>query len=264
MSTAHEGKEHREQVNGRPQGHVSMDLWSKQVRDAVVISNLKKSYGLKPVLRSVQLTLPVGQRLALLGANGAGKTTLLRILAGLAKPDAGTVSVFGLDCKDDAQQIRHLIGLVAHQPYLYEELTPLENLLFFARMYHVAHAQERAHELLRRVGVNKRAHDRVQGLSRGLVQRVAWARALLHSPRLLLLDEPDTGLDQEGTVLIDSLLAEHSQQGGSILFTTHQLERALQLSDGIVVLGHGRVAYQSETKKLDLETLRSVYQEATR
>src|SRR5947207_5685980 len=104
---------------------------------AVVIHDLKKNYGLKPVLRGVQLTLPAGQRLALLGANGAGKTTLLRILAGLAKPDAGAVSIFGLDCKDDAQQIPSLVGLVAHQPYLYEELTALENLLFFARMYNV-------------------------------------------------------------------------------------------------------------------------------
>jgi heme ABC exporter ATP-binding subunit CcmA len=232
------------------------------VEDAVVINNLKKNYGLKPVLRRVQLTLPAGQRMALLGANGAGKTTLLRLLAGLAKPDAGTISIFGLDCQYDTQQIRCLVGLVAHQPYLYEELTPLENLLFFARMYNVAHAQERAHDLLRRVGVDKRAHDRVQTLSRGLVQRVAWARALLHSPRLLLLDEPDTGLDQDGTVLIDSLLAEHSQQGGSILFTTHQLERALQLADSIVVLGHGRLAYQSATAHLDLATLRSAYQEA--
>jgi heme ABC exporter ATP-binding subunit CcmA len=230
--------------------------------NAVLITNLKKNYGLKPVLRHIQLTLPIGQRLALLGANGAGKTTLLRILAGLAKPDAGTVSIFGLDCKNDAQQIRSLIGLVAHQPYLYEELTPLENLLFFAHMYNVRHAEKRARDLLRRVGVDKRINDRVQALSRGLVQRVAWARALLHSPRLLLLDEPDTGLDQEGTALIDSLLVEHSQQGGSILFTTHHLERALQLADSIIVLGHGRVAYQADTTNLSLETLQSAYGEA--
>jgi heme exporter protein A len=232
--------------------------------NAVVITSLKKNYGLKPVLRGIQLTLPAGQRLALLGANGAGKTTLLRILAGLAKPDAGVVSIFGLDSKNDAQQIRSLIGLVAHQPYLYEELTPLENLLFFARMYNVKHAEGRARDLLRRVGVDKRINDRVQALSRGLVQRVAWARALLHSPRLLLLDEPDTGLDQAGTALIDSLFAEHSQQGGSILFTTHQLERALQLADSIVVLGHGRVAYQAATANLDLETLQRTYGEAIR
>jgi heme exporter protein A len=231
--------------------------------NAVAINNLKKSYGLKPVLRRVQLALPAGQRLALLGANGAGKTTLLRILAGLAKPDAGTVSILGLDCKNEAQRIRSLVGLVAHQPYLYEELTPLENLLFFARMYNVADAQQHARDLLRRVGVEKRMHDRVQTLSRGLVQRVAWARALLHAPHLLLLDEPDTGLDQDGTVLIDSLLAEHTQRGGSILFTTHQLERALQLADSVVILGRGRVAYQAETAQLDLETLRYAYQEAT-
>jgi heme exporter protein A len=240
-------------------GHTDVPL-----ENAIVINNLKKSYGFKPVLRSIQLTLPAGQCLALLGANGTGKTTILRILAGLAKPDAGTISIFGLDAKDNAQQIRSLVGLVAHQPYLYEELTPLENLHFFARMYNVANAQERAWNLLHRVGVDKRAHDRVHTLSRGLLQRVAWARALLHAPRLLLLDEPDTGLDQDGTVLMDSLLAEHAQQGGSILFTTHQLERALQLADHIVVLGHGKIAYQVETTKLELETLRTAYQEAVR
>lgn len=229
----------------------------------VVVRDLKKTYGLKPVLRRMQLTLPAGQRLALLGANGAGKTTLLRILAGLTRPDAGIVTIFGLDSQHEAQTIRHLVGLVAHQPYLYEELTPMENLLFFARMYAVTDARARARELLCRVGVEKRANDRVHSLSRGLIQRVAWARALLHSPQLLLLDEPDTGLDQEGTILIDSLLTEHSQRGGSILFTTHQLERAHQLADHVVVLGHGRVAYQAETSQIDLATLRQNYREAT-
>ncbi|HZO72988.1 MAG TPA: heme ABC exporter ATP-binding protein CcmA [Ktedonobacteraceae bacterium] len=230
----------------------------------VEIRNLKKSYGLKPVLRGVDLGLRQGERMALLGANGAGKTTLLRILAGLTKPDAGTVTVVGLDCVRDAQQIRRLVGFVGHQPYLYEELTALENLLFFGRMYTVQHARERALELLQRVGLEKRAQERVSTLSRGQVQRLAWARALLHSPHLLLLDEPDTGLDQDGNELIDALLSEHSAQGGSIVFTTHQLERALQLSDQIVVLGNRRVAYQGETKSLNMAELQQACREAGR
>jgi len=230
----------------------------------IEIRNLKKSYGLKPVLRGIDLELCQGERMALLGANGAGKTTLLRILAGLTKPDAGMVTIAGLDCVSDAQQIRQLVGFVGHQPYLYEELTVLENLLFFGRMYTVKHARERALYLLQRVGLEKRIQERVSTLSRGQVQRLAWARALLHSPHLLLLDEPDTGLDQEGSELIDTLLAEHSTQGGSIVFTTHQLERALQLSERVVVLGNRRVAFQEATQSLDLAELQRVYREVGR
>src|SRR5579883_2315564 len=170
---------------------------------ALEIRGLKKSYGLKPILRRVDLVLPRGQRLALLGANGAGKTTLLRVLAGLSRPNAGTVLLEGLDSVRDGQQVRRLVGFVAHQPYLYEELTALENLVFFGQMYAIPHVQERAHALLQRVGLEKRAHERVSALSRGQVQRLAWARALLHAPHILLLDEPETGLDQTGTTLVD-------------------------------------------------------------
>ena len=169
------------------------------------VKGLKKSYNLKPVLRGVDLDIRRGERLALLGTNGAGKTTLLRILAGLTKPDTGTVCVNGLDIVHDAQQTRRLAGFVAHQPYLYDELTAMENLLFFGRMYAVKQVHERAAELLNRVGLAKRAHERVSTLSRGQVQRLSLARALLHSPQLLLLDEPDTGLDEEGDELLANI-----------------------------------------------------------
>ena len=205
------------------------------------IKQLKKSYGLKPVLRNVNLVVQRGERMALLGANGAGKTTLLRILAGLTKPNSGTVCIDGLDGVQDAQRVRALVGFVAHQPYLYEELTAWENLLFFARMYSVMHAEERARKLLQQVGLARRMHERVVTFSRGQVQRLSWARALLHSPRLLLLDEPETGLDTEGTELIEALWTEHTAQGGTTLFTTHQQERALALSDCAVLLKDGKI-----------------------
>jgi heme exporter protein A len=230
----------------------------------VEVRGLKKSYGLKPTLRGIDLTLRQGERMALLGANGAGKTTLLRLLAGLTQANAGTIHIAGLDMAQDAQAIRRLVGFVAHQPYLYEELTALENLLFFGRMYSVAHAKERACALLQRVGLERRMHERVRTLSRGQLQRLAWARALLHVPPLLLLDEPETGLDQEGCTLIDSLQAEHSAKGGSAIFTTHQLERALAFSDKIVMLRGGRLAYEADTGALTLDELRQVYQEAAR
>jgi heme ABC exporter ATP-binding subunit CcmA len=231
---------------------------------AVEVRGLKKSYGLKPILRGIDFALQQGQRMALLGANGAGKTTILRILAGLSRPSAGTIQVTGIDLLRDAQRVRQRVGLVAHQPYLYEELTVVENLLFFARLYAVEKARERVQELVERLGLEKRGRERVGSLSRGQVQRLAWARALVHDPHLLLLDEPDTGLDQEGQHLINDLLAEHRARGGSVIFTTHQLEQALALSDSIVMLRHGRIAYRQDSAALTLQDLQEAYGEAVR
>jgi heme ABC exporter ATP-binding subunit CcmA len=225
------------------------------------IIGLKKTYGLKPILRGIDLSIQQGKRIAILGSNGTGKTTLLRILAGLTKPSAGTVVIEGFDIVRDAQAVRRCVGFVAHQPYLYEELTALENLLFFGRMYNVEQAQERAVTLLQRVGLEKRMRERISTFSRGQVQRLAWTRALLHSPHLLLLDEPDTGLDQEGQALIDALLQEHTQRNGTTMFTTHQLERALHLGTQVVLLHKGRIVYQHETASLTLEELQRVYQQ---
>ncbi len=228
------------------------------------IKGLKKSFNLKPVLRGIDLFVDQGKCMVLLGANGTGKTTLLRILAGLARPDAGTVCIAGLDIERDPQQVRRMVGFVTHQPYLYDELTAIENLLFFGRMYAVKQARARATELLQRIGLARRAGERVGALSRGQAQRLALARALLHSPRLLLLDEPDTSLDEEGNQLLETLLREHIEGGGTTLFTTHNLERALRLSDRIGILSGGRVAYQQETGGLELGGVRQVYQEVLR
>ena len=210
-------------------------------RSYLEIKGLKKSFGLKPILRGIDLELNQGERKALMGANGAGKTTLLRILAGLTAPSAGAVRIAGLDLTRDAQRVRQLVGFVGHQPYLYDELTALENLLFFGRMYAVKDAQQRARALLHRVGLEKRVQDRVNTLSRGQLQRLALARALLHSPQLLLLDEPDTGLDEQGNELLEALLDEYVAQGGAALLATHQLAHALKLGDSIVMLDNGRI-----------------------
>jgi heme ABC exporter ATP-binding subunit CcmA len=233
-------------------------------RPYLEIQGLKKSFSLKPILRGVDLTLDQGERMALLGANGTGKTTLLRILAGLTKPGGGTVRIGGWDIEREAQQVRHLVGFVGHQPYIYEDLTALENLLFFGRMYKVKQARERAAELLMRVGLTKRAGERAGAFSRGQLQRLALARAMLHSPQLLLLDEPDAGLDEEGHELLETLLREHTERHGTTLFTTHNFERALKFSDRIGVLGGGRVAYQQESGALEPGSVRQAYQEVLR
>jgi heme ABC exporter ATP-binding subunit CcmA len=228
------------------------------------IKGLKKSYNLKPVLRGIDIVLDQGKCMALLGANGAGKTTLLRILACLTKPEAGSVRIEGLGIGQDAHQIRMLLGFVGHQPNLYDELTVIENLLFFGRMYSVKKVHERAAILLQQIGLVRRSNERVGTLSRGQLQRLSLARALLHSPRLLLLDEPDAGLDDEGIELLEELIREHAGQGGTILFTTHNFERAVKFSDQICMLGGGRVVYQQATADLEAGGVRLAYQEALR
>lgn len=226
------------------------------------IKGLKKTYNLKPILRGIDIALDQGKCLALLGANGAGKTTLLRILACLTKPTAGTVCIDGLDIGQDARQVRLLVGFVGHQPNLYDELTVLENLLFFGRMYAVKKASERATGLLQQVGLERRSSERAGTLSRGQLQRLSLARALLHAPQLLLLDEPDAGLDDEGIALLEELLSEHIAQGGTTLFTTHNFERAVKFSDQVSMLSGGRVLYQQASYDLEAESVRLAYQEA--
>ena len=228
------------------------------------IKGLKKTYSLKPILRGIDVVLDQGKCMALLGANGAGKTTLLRILACLTKPEAGTVRIGGLDIGQEAQRIRLLVGFVGHQPNLYDELTVTENLLFFGRMYSVKKARERAAALLQRVGLAERSSERVATLSRGQLQRLSLARALLHSPQLLLLDEPDAGLDDEGIELLEELIKEHAGRSGTTLFTTHNFERCVKFSDQICMLNGGRVVYQQATIGLEAGGVRLAYQEALR
>jgi heme ABC exporter ATP-binding subunit CcmA len=232
--------------------------------DVLEIAGLKKSFGFKTVLRDVDFAVGSGECLAVMGANGAGKTTLLRILACLTSPSSGGARIEGWDIGRDAQRVRRLVGFVAHQPYLYDELTAEENLLFFGKMYAVQDARKRVEQLLLRVGLEKRAGERVSVLSHGQVQRLSLARALLHAPRLLLLDEPDTGLDEEGHELVARVLEEHSAGGGAVLFTTHQLERAMKLAGTLVVLSKGRIVVQEKTAGLELERMRQEYQEVLR
>ena len=164
----------------------------------------------------------------MLGPNGAGKTTLLRILTTLAKPSAGRVLVEGLDAVTEANDVRRVVGYVGHQPHLYDELTARENLLFFARMYGLRDGARRAAKLLERVGLTAKAAQPVRTLSRGQAQRLALARGILHDPRLLLLDEPDTGLDDDANALLAALIRERANDGLTTIFTTHNLERGLR------------------------------------
>ncbi len=226
---------------------------------AVVARDVRKTFEFKPVLRGVSLSIPAGATVALLGPNGAGKTTLLRILATLARPSAGEVTIDGLDLRRDAQAIRGRIGYLGHQPLLYEELTAEENLDFFARMYGVQDRQARVAALLERVGLRPKAKDRVRDLSRGQTQRLALARALLHEPSLLLLDEPDSGLDEQGVALLEEILRERADAGQTAIFTTHDLAWGLRVADRAVALVAGRVTYDG-TAALSPDEARTAFQ----
>lgn len=206
----------------------------------IAVRGLAKRFGYRWVLRNLDLDVAPGEIVALLGPNGAGKTTLLRILAALTKPSVGTVSVAGARLPDQAQAARARLGLVGHRPMLYADLSASDNLNFFARLYAVD--EGRVGELLEVVGLAGLGRQPVHSFSRGMQQRLSIARALLHRPQVLLLDEAHSSLDQEAAAMLDRLLGELSNQGCTILLASHDLARAGQLASRIAVLAGGRVA----------------------
>lgn len=227
---------------------------------AVAARGLVKFYGTAAALRGCDLTVAAGERVALLGPNGAGKTTLLKLLATLVRPSAGTLHLFGLDALRQPAAVRRRLGVVAHETYLYRDLTAAENLTLYGRLYGVADLSARVAGGLERVGLAGLAARRVGTLSRGQQQRLALARALLHAPALLLLDEPDTGLDESGQALLAAVVRDVAP---TVVLATHALERALALADRALVLAGGRVVYEAPTAGLDAATLRAAYQRAT-
>ena len=204
---------------------------------AVEVDGLARHYGEREALSEVTLSLASGQTLVVFGPNGAGKTTLLRVLATLLRPHAGSVRVFGESLPGDAWAVRGRIGLLGHEPLLYRELTARENLRFHARLHDVA--ESRVQEVLELVGIERRAEEPLRTLSRGMVQRVAVARAVLHDPELLLLDEPAAGLDSSESLWLAERLRGVRDTGVTILLIDHDMSLVLGLCDQIHVLDFG-------------------------
>jgi len=212
---------------------------------AVEARALTKRYGVVTVLDRLTFELPSGSKTALIGPNGAGKSTLLAVLSTLVSPTSGGASVAECDLSRDAVELRRRIGVLAHRPMLYEELTPLENLAFFARLYEVADAGPRIEELLRVLGLWRRRDEPTSVLSRGYHQRLAIGRALVHDPEVLLLDEPETGLDSEGMQLLDTLMLRDERL--TVLAATHRLDRIGAWADGTLALERGSLIVPAET-----------------
>ena len=277
----------------------------------IEVRGLVKSFGGKVALDGVDLDVAEGEFLTLVGPNGAGKTTLIRVLATLTRPTEGSVRIAGYDLVGQGTEIRRRIGLASHQTLLYDDLSAEENLRFYGRMYEVPDLEERITALLQRVGLEHRRHDLVHTFSRGMQQRLSIARALLHDPAILLLDEPYTGLDQHAAEVLKEVLVSLSlpklggeisrkvaenalsprprgrsqrshlakvapgtglralsgkargMRGGAkartVLMTTHNLERGLELCDRAAILVNGRIVYQAEKSDLDVSTFREAY-----
>ena len=210
---------------------------------AVHAAGIHKDFGDRAVLRNVELNLGWGEVAVLFGANGAGKTTLLRILAGLARPDSGTVHIGGRRMGRTGQYARRLVGFAGHQTLLYNDLTCRENLAFYARLHGVANRNRRIEEVLEQLVLSDRADRRVRTLSHGMQKRLSMARSILHDPAVLLLDEPEAGLDAASLETLGGLLRDWAASGKTALLTTHNAEVGLAWAGRVLGLARGRFVY---------------------
>jgi len=203
--------------------------------------HIGKSFGPLHALHEVNFAIPQGEWAALLGANGAGKTTLIRMLAALTRPSAGSIEVAGFDLERHAHKVRQRIGVVSHHPLLYGDLSAEENLRFYGRMFQVENLQNRIDELLSLMELKKRRHDLVRTFSRGMQQRLSLARAVLHQPGVLLLDEPFTGLDLHATDLLTRFIEKAIAGSVTVFMSVHDLDYALAHAQRLLVLCKGRL-----------------------
>lgn len=221
---------------------------------ALLLKGLTKTFD-RPAVDGLDLTVRAGEFYGLLGPNGAGKTTTLRIVAGLLRPDAGSVSVFGTDALADPVAAKRVVAWVSDEPMIYDRLSPFEYLEFVAGLWGIdaSAAEARARHLIDWLGLGPHAHERCQGFSKGMRQKVALAGALVHDPRLIILDEPLTGLDAGSARQVKDVLAERVRAGGTVIMTTHILEVAERMAERIGVIADGRLIAEGTLEELRRE-----------
>jgi heme exporter protein A len=228
----------------------------------IEVRKLVKRFGPKVVLRGLDFCVQPGEFVALLGPNGAGKTTFLRILASLSRPSIGEVTLMGMRLPRQAGAVRQRLGVVSHQPLLYGDLTAEENLRFFGRMYGVVDLNHRIAEMLDLVGLTPRKGDLVRTFSRGMQQRLAIGRAVLHDPDIMLFDEPHTGLDQDACTMLDDVLRDVAARGRTVVMTSHDLARAVDLASRFDVISRGVIAASVQRAEIDSNNLLGFYRHA--
>jgi heme ABC exporter ATP-binding subunit CcmA len=229
--------------------------------DIISIEKLSKAFGTNVVLRNIDLRIEKGEFLTVFGPNGAGKTTLIKIMSTLVSPTSGKIIIDGMDIKENPIEIRKKIGVISHETYLYHELTAAENLRFFGRMYGVSDIENRIDGLIKQVGLTYRKNDRVRTFSRGMKQRLSIARALIHDPPILLLDEPYTGLDQHASATFDRILGGMNAHDKTRVLISHDIERGIAMCDRAIILTDGHIAHEmSQSEIRDLLQCRAIYE----
>lgn len=228
----------------------------------IQVKKLVKRFGPKVVLRGLDFQVARGEFVALLGPNGAGKTTFLRILTSLSRPTLGQVTISGYALPAQASAVRRRLGVVSHQPLLYGDLTAEENLRFYARMYGVRHLESRIDEVLEMVGLAPRRRDLVRTFSRGMQQRLAIGRAVLHDPDVMLFDEPHTGLDQDASAMLDDVLRNVAARGRTVVMTSHDLARIGDLASRFDVLSGGKIVASATRDEIDPDALLRFYRQS--
>ena len=228
----------------------------------IEVKKLVKRFGIKTILRGLDFFVEPGEFVALLGPNGAGKTTFLRILASLSRPSMGEVMIAGYKLPNEAAQVRARLGVVSHMPLLYPDLTAEENLQFYARMYGITNYAPRVTEVLEMVGLENRRKDLVGAFSRGMQQRLAIGRAILHDPEVVLFDEPYTGLDQDASEMLDEVLRSVAAKGRTVVMTSHDLARAEELATRFDILSRGVITASATHKELKKTNLLAFYKQA--
>jgi heme ABC exporter ATP-binding subunit CcmA len=223
------------------------------------VTGLRKTFGNHRVLDGLDLDVRAGEAVAVLGANGAGKTTLLKVLATLVRPTRGTAIVAGHDCAKDPELVRREIGLVAHSSHVYEDLTAAENLTFWATLAGLRPSAAERAGALSAVELERAAEERVRTFSAGMKRRLSLARFVLARPRVLLLDEPFTGLDQRGKKWLEEHLAAFKTGGGAIVMTTHSFGRELAVADRIAILAGGAIALDTPRGALSADEVHRLY-----
>lgn len=223
-----------------------------------------KRFGPKTVLQALDFEVEEGEFVALLGPNGSGKTTFLRILASLSRVDRGEVRIAGYKLPEQAAAVRSQLGFVSHQPLLYGDLTAEENLWFYGRMYDLQELRQKAGEVLQLVGLYRRRGDLVRTYSRGMQQRLAIGRAVLHNPQVMLFDEPHTGLDQDAGSMLDEVLLDITGEGRTIVMTSHDLTRAGDLASRYDILSRGKIVASVRKGEIAADQLLRFYREAVK
>lgn len=207
----------------------------------IEIKKLTKQADNKLILRGVDLSIKKGETVAILGPNGAGKSTLLKVLATLIKPTSGRVLVNDMDLKKNHIQIKKIMGYLPHSSLLYDHYSPLENLVFFGKIYGVKNVEQRAVGLVKEVGLSFFLNEPVKNFSRGMIQRIAIARAIVHEPEILLLDEPHTGLDQGAISILNNVILAMKQKGTTTLMVTHDFKQAAEICNRIIIVKNGKI-----------------------